>query len=93
MGTREVVGEVEGMLEPQRASLNLLRDKLWAKDQFLGYQPEEVEDREVVQGSEDNLRRRRRTKRVRVEVVRILRVVGMERGERGIRKLWLNMLD
>ena len=92
MGTREVVGEVEGMLEPQRASLNLLRDKLWAKDQFLDYQPEEG-DQEVVQGSEDNLRRRRRTKRVRVEVVRILRVVGMERGERGIRKLWLNMLD
>ena len=92
MGTREVVGEVEGMLEPQRASLNLLRDKLWAKDQFLGCQLE-VGDREVVQDSEDNLRRRRRTKRVRVEVVRILRVVGMERGERGIRKLWLNMLD
>ena len=59
MGTREVVGEVEGMLELLRVSLNLLRDKLWAKDQFLVYQLEEVEDREIVQGSEDNLRRRR----------------------------------
>jgi len=54
-----VEGEVEGMLELLRVSLNLLRDKLWAKDQFLVYQLEEVEDREIVQGSEDNLRRRR----------------------------------